>query len=74
MTLEALAAPAFDVADSTFDFARPTPAPAIPSAKALAANRADPEPGWASANPERAMLFLFVTPSDGIVAEELLAG
>jgi hypothetical protein len=73
MTLEALAAPTFDIADSIFDFARPAAAAAAPSAAALAAARTEPEAGWASANPERAMLYLFVTPCDGIVADELLA-
>ena len=73
MTLEAHAAPTFDVADSIFDFARPTTAPAAPSAATLAAARTEPEAGWASANPERAMLYLYVIPRDGIVADELLA-
>jgi len=73
MTLEAFAAPTFDVADSIFDFARPAPAFAAPSAAALAAARTEPEAGWASANPERAMLYLFLNPSDGVVADELMA-
>jgi hypothetical protein len=76
MTLEAATAPTLDVADSIFDFSRPTPAPAAPSvAKVapLAALRAEPEAGWASRNPERAMLFLFVTPREGVVLDELLA-
>ena len=33
----------------------------------------DPEAGWAARNPERAMLFLFVTPRDGGAVEELMA-
>ena len=73
MTLEALAAPTFDVAESIFDFARPAPVPDAPSAASLAAVRGEPEAGWAAANPERAMLYLFVTPCDGIVADELMA-
>jgi len=73
MTLEALAAPTLDVADSIFDFARTARARAVPNAMALAAARAEPEAGWAAANPERAMLYLYVTPRDGIVADELLA-
>jgi hypothetical protein len=34
---------------------------------------ADPEAGWASRNPERAMLFLFVSPRDCGAVEELMA-
>jgi hypothetical protein len=34
---------------------------------------ADPEAGWARRNPERAMLFLFVTPRDCGALEELMA-
>jgi hypothetical protein len=34
---------------------------------------ADPEAGWAGRNPDRAMLFLFVTPRDGGAVEELMA-
>ena len=34
---------------------------------------ADPEAGWAARNPERAMLFLFVTPRDCGAVEELMA-
>lgn len=34
---------------------------------------ADPEAGWASRNPDRAMLFLFVSPRDCGVLEELMA-
>ena len=35
--------------------------------------RADPEAGWAARNPDRAMLFLFVTPRDCGAVEELMA-
>ena len=73
MTLEALAAQAFDAADTIFDFSRPAaPVPANLDAP-LGADRADPEPGWATRNPGQAMLFLFVTPRDGHVVDELLA-
>ena len=73
MTLEALAAPTLDAADSIFDFSRhAAPAPANQDAP-LAADRPDPEAGWATRNPEAAMLFLFLTPRDGLVADELLA-
>ena len=71
MTFEASAAPILDQVDTVFDFSRH--APARPTAAALAARRADPKPGWASANPAQAMLFLFVTPRDGTVVDELLA-
>jgi hypothetical protein len=33
----------------------------------------DPEAGWAGRNPERAMLFLFVTPRSCGAVEELMA-
>jgi hypothetical protein len=32
----------------------------------------DPNAGWASRNPDRAMLFLFVTPRDCGAVEELM--
>jgi hypothetical protein len=44
--------------------------------EAVAANfrtPADPEAGWAARNPDRAMLFLFVTPRDCGALEELMA-
>ena len=34
---------------------------------------ADPEAGWAGRNPDRATLFLFVTPRDCGAVEELMA-
>jgi hypothetical protein len=34
---------------------------------------ADPEAGWAGRNPDRAILFLFVTPRDCGAVEELMA-
>ena len=73
MTLEALAVPTLDDADYMFDFSRTAlPVPANQDAP-LGADRPDPEAGWATRNPDKAMLFLFLTPRDGIVAEELLA-
>ncbi|HEX2762472.1 MAG TPA: hypothetical protein VHM92_01330 [Allosphingosinicella sp.] len=33
----------------------------------------NPEAGWATRNPERAMLFLFVSPRDCGALEELMA-
>ena len=75
MTLEALAVQTHDVADSVFDFSRPAAEPLVAanSAAALAAARAEPEAGWAARNPERAMLFLYLNPREGIVADELVA-
>ena len=74
MILEALAAPALDAADSIFDFSRSpagrAPIPANHDAP-LGADRPEPEAGWATRNPDKAMLFLFLTPREGIVAEEL---
>ena len=73
MTLEALAVPSFDAADTIFDFSRSvTPTPANQDAP-LGADRADPEPGWATRNPDKAMLFLFLTPRDGQLVDELFA-
>ena len=73
MTFEALATPTFDDAVSIFDFSRSfASAPANEDAP-LSADRPDPEAGWATRNPERAMLFLFVTPRDSLVVDELLA-
>lgn len=34
---------------------------------------ADPEAGWAARNPDRALLFLFVTPRECGAVEELMA-
>jgi hypothetical protein len=34
---------------------------------------ADPEAGWASRNPDRALLFLYVSPRDCGALEELMA-
>ena len=34
---------------------------------------ANPEAGWASRNPDRALLFLFVSPRDCGAVEELIA-
>ena len=37
------------------------------------ATPADPEAGWATRNPDRAMLFLFVSPRDCGALEEMMA-
>ena len=75
MTLEALAVPTLDSADSIFDFSRPAVEPLAlgDSVASLAASRPEPEAGWATAHPEKAMLFLLLTPREGRVAEELFA-
>jgi hypothetical protein len=69
MTFEAGSA-AFALDVETFaDFAAPAATrPALP-----ANDPADPEAGWATRNPNRAMLFLFVSPRDCGAVDELLA-
>ena len=61
------AALALDV-DTFADF---SPAPV--AAPFAANDPADPEAGWAIRNPERAMLFLFVSPRDCSAVDELMA-
>ena len=65
MTLEAATALAFDIAH---DELAPAPRAMFP-----ANDPADPEAGWAARNPERAMLFLFVSPRDCAAVDELMA-
>lgn len=48
-------------------------APAPAAAHADFRTPADPEAGWASRNPDRAMLFLFVSPRECGALEELMA-
>jgi hypothetical protein len=72
MMFETQTATVFENSDSVFDFSRPAPAQSENEAR-LIADRADPELGWAARNPARAMLFLFVTPRDGQLVDELLA-
>jgi hypothetical protein len=45
----------------------------VPAAAADFRTPADPEAGWASRNPDRALLFLFVSPRDCGALEELMA-
>jgi hypothetical protein len=76
MTFEALAAPALDAADPIFDFSRSAapPAPVAANQNApLGADRPNPEHGWATRDPDKALLFLFLTPRDGHVVDELLS-
>jgi hypothetical protein len=58
---------ALDV-DTFADFAPAAIIPPLP-----ANDPADPEAGWAIRNPERAMLFLFVSPRDCSAVDELMA-
>ncbi len=59
------------VADAEIDTTFVAPAAARP---VLPANDpADPAAGWATRNPSRAMLFLFVSPRDCGAVDELLA-
>ena len=68
MTFEAHApAFAFD-AESDAEF-YPAGRPAFPAH----ADVADPEPGWAARNPDRALAFLFVSPRDCAAVDELMA-
>lgn len=48
-------------------------AAALPAVPTPANDPADPEAGWAKANPDRAMLFLFVSPRDCAAVDELMA-
>ncbi|HEV2747090.1 MAG TPA: hypothetical protein VGW34_07310 [Allosphingosinicella sp.] len=68
MTFEAGSA-AFAADAEIFHFDRPAPAAMLPANDRVA----DPEAGWARRNPDRAMLFLFVSPRDCGVVDELMA-
>ncbi len=69
MTFEAGSAALVADVDSYTTFTAPAAAlPALP-----ANDPADPEAGWATRNPNRAMLFLFVSPRDCEAVDELLA-
>jgi hypothetical protein len=59
------------VADLDFAVEPVRAAPAI--APFPANDVADPEAGWAMRNPDRALLFLFVTPRDCAALDELMA-
>ena len=69
MTFE-VGSPAFAADVETFaDFTAPARAmPALP-----ANDPADPEAGWATRNPNRAMAFLLVSPRDCGAVDELLS-
>ena len=69
MTFEAHSA-AFATDVETFvDFSAPAASKQSPPAN----DPADPETGWATRNPNRAMLFLYVSPRDCGAVDELLA-
>ena len=69
MTFEVGSAAFAEVVETFADFA----AAARPVATLPANDPADPEAGWATRNPDRAMLFLFVSPRDCAAVDELLA-
>jgi hypothetical protein len=68
MSFQATAVAATADAHNVSDFAPTAILPALP-----ANDPADPETGWATRNPERAMLFLFVSPRDCGAVDELIA-
>lgn len=69
MTFEAIATALVHDDAAVHDYAAPAAVkPAVP-----ANDPADPEAGWATRNPDRAMLFLFVSPRDCAAAGELMA-
>ena len=69
MTLEASSAALVADVDTYTSFTTPAALrPGLP-----ANDPADPETGWATRNPNRAMLFLFVSPRDCSAVGELLA-
>lgn len=68
MSFQATAAAATADAHNFPAFAPAAILPAFP-----ANDPADPETGWATRNPERALLFLFVSPRDCGAVDELIA-
>lgn len=68
MSFQATAAAATADVQTFSSFAPAAIVPALP-----ANDPADPEMGWATRNPERAMLFLFVSPRDCAAVDELMA-
>jgi hypothetical protein len=63
-------APASAFADAVeIDFAHFAPRPALPAH----ADVADPQAGWATRNPTKALAFLFVSPRDCGPVDELMA-
>jgi hypothetical protein len=69
MTLEASSAALVADVETYTSFTAPAAVrPALP-----ANDPADPESGWATRNPNRALLFLFVSPRDCGAIDELMA-
>lgn len=68
MTFEAGSAALVADVETFAAFAAPVSVPALP-----ANDPADPEAGWATRNPSRAMLFLYVSPRDCEAVDELLS-
>ena len=68
MSFEASAAARVADVETFADFNPAAVVPAIP-----ANDPADPEAGWAMRNPDRALLFLFVSPRDCVAVDELMA-
>ena len=69
MTFEAGSAALVADVETFVDFA----APAAVQPALFANDPADPEAGWATRNPNRAMLFLYVSPRDCEAVDELLS-
>ena len=55
------------------DMSNPPVAPRAPRKAALFDRAPDPEPGWATRNPDRALAFLFVSPRPCAALEELMS-
>ena len=63
-------APASAFADAVeIDFEMPVAKPAFPAHEDVA----DPQAGWATRNPARALAFLYVSPRDCAALDELMA-
>jgi hypothetical protein len=68
MSFQAIAPAATADAHTFSAFAPAAILPAFP-----ANDPADPQTGWAKRNPDRALLFLFVSPRDCSAVDELIA-
>jgi hypothetical protein len=69
MTFEANAAAFANAVEVEFDMFAAEFRPTLPAH----ADVADPEAGWAAANPAKALAFLFVSPRDCCALDELMA-
>ena len=68
MTFEANAAAFANAVEVEFDMFAAEFRPALPAHTDVA----DPEAGWAAANPAKALAFLFVSPRDCCALDELM--